>query len=105
MYQGDNYWILTKGKKEESSLIASRVCTTFITDMSWIFHEYDTFNQDISAWDVSKVIDMDKMFSEATSFNQDISSWNVSNVTRCRNFNDKNLEEVNAPIFTGCVSE
>ena len=130
MYQGDNSWILTKEKKEESSLIASRVCTTFITDMSWIFHEYDTFNQDISAWDVSnvtnmegmfkaatsfnqdisawdvsKVIDMDKMFSEATSFNQDISSWNVSNVTRCRNFNDKNLEEVNAPIFTGCVSE
>jgi len=130
MYQGYNSWVLSIGKKNESSLIASRVCTTFITDMSWIFREYSTFNQDISswdvsnvtnmegmfsgasgfnqdisAWDVSKVINMDKMFSEATSFNQDISSWNVSNVTRCRNFNDKNLEEVNAPIFTGCVSE
>lgn len=128
MYQGYNSWVLSIGKKNESSLIASRVCTTFITDMSWIFSEYSTFNQDISswdvsnvtnmegmfsgasgfnqdisAWDVSKVINMDKMFSEATSFNQDISSWNVSNVTRCRNFKDKKLEEVNAPIFTGCV--
>lgn len=131
MYQGENlYRKAKKWKKEESSLIANRVCTTFITDMSWIFEDYHTFNQDISSWDVSNVSNMTAMFNEAssfnkdisawdvsnviymnnmfkgaTSFNQDISGWDVSNVKECKNFSNKTLEEVNAPIFTGCVSE
>ncbi len=47
-----------------------------------------SFNQDISAWDVSFVklvsfyvmIDMSRMFWSAQVFNQDISAWDVSNV-------------------------
>tara|TARA_B100000787_G_C16191099_1_gene297550 strand:- start:375 stop:563 length:189 start_codon:yes stop_codon:yes gene_type:complete len=46
---------MSKGKKKESSLIANRVCTTFITDMNWIFKKHHTFNQDISSWDVLNV--------------------------------------------------
>ena len=36
---------------------------------------------DISKWNVSKVTDMSFMFDYFKSFNQDISNWNVSNVT------------------------
>ena len=57
------------------------VVTSKITDMSNLFHNNTTFNQDISSWDVSKVTDMNQMFAGATAFNQDISSWDVSSVT------------------------
>jgi len=52
-----------------------------VTDMSFMFYDADSFNQDISAWNVSAVTDMSFMFCYATSFNQDISAWNVSAVT------------------------
>ena len=86
------------------------VCTSLVTDMSLLFVNKSTFNQNIGNWDTSKVtdmntmfarftgdmmifnqnignwnvssvIDMARMFKDATFFNQDISSWNVSNVT------------------------
>ena len=39
-----------------------------------------SFNQDLSAWDVSNVTNMSFMFSR-NPFNQDLSAWDVSNVT------------------------
>ena len=55
--------------------------TSGITDMSELFADAgDSFNQDISRWDVSNVFFMNKMFSGADSFNQDIGSWDVSRV-------------------------
>ena len=57
------------------------VCTSRITDMSAMFGGPDSFNQDISAWDVSNVTNMSFMFSSAQNFNQDLSAWDVSNVT------------------------
>jgi surface protein len=54
---------------------------TNITDMSQMFFNNDTFNQDISGWDTSKVTNMSGMFAVAEDFNQDISNWTTSNVT------------------------
>ena len=59
----------------------SKVCTSAITDMSNLFNENTSFNQDISSWDVSGVTNMYEMFNSASSFNHDIGLWDVSNVT------------------------
>ena len=51
-----------------------------VTDMSYMFSNATSFNQDIGRWNVSNVENMESMFNNATSFNQDIGRWNVSNV-------------------------
>ncbi|SDL50311.1 BspA family leucine-rich repeat surface protein, partial [Kriegella aquimaris] len=53
---------------------------SLVTDMSSMFSQATTFNEDISSWDVSKATDMSGMFYNATNFNQDIGTWNVGNV-------------------------
>ena len=61
-----------------------------------LFNSKTTFNDDISAWDVSNVTSMNQMFQGAWVFNQDISSWDVSNVTNMKEmFTDSLLEENN----------
>ena len=52
-----------------------------VTDMSKMFLYADSFNGDLSDWDVSSVTDMYEMFADASSFNGDISPWDVSSVT------------------------
>ena len=51
-----------------------------ITDMSKLFKNYDTFNEQISNWDTSNVTNMEEMFSGAESFNRNIGDWDTSNV-------------------------
>ena len=63
---------------------ASTTCTSGITQMSSMFSGEDSFNEDISHWDVSDVESMAFMFQDASSFNIDISHWKTSNV---RNMN------------------
>ena len=45
-----------------------------------MFDGAESFNHDISGWDVSKVRYMGYMFNGAKSFNQDISGWDVSGI-------------------------
>ena len=63
---------------------AATTCTSGITDLSGLFYEESSFNDDISSWDVSSVTDMQYLFEEAFTFNQDLSYWNVSNVVNMR---------------------
>ena len=57
---------------------------SLITDMSDLFKDKSTFNDDISNWDVSNVTTMYQMFRFAGNFNQDLSSWDVSSVKNMR---------------------
>ncbi len=51
-----------------------------VTDLSYMFRNATSFNQDINNWNVSSVINMSHMFYYANSFNQDISKWDTSSV-------------------------
>src|SRR6056300_76088 len=54
-------------------------CVGKVTDMSSLFYEMSTFNEDISSWDVSQVQDMSYMFYDASLFNQNLCSWAYKN--------------------------
>ena len=57
-----------------------------VTDMDGIFYLANSFNQNISNWDVSSVLNMGSMFKGASSFNQDITDWDTSSVIKMLGF-------------------
>lgn len=76
------------------------------SDMSYLFSERETFNDNISGWDVSSCEDMSNMFEGSSSFDIDISSWDVSSVTtskrmfsKATSFN-RDLSKWNIESFT-----
>ena len=106
---GVNYLVVDSAmlyQMVDESADVSKVVTTKISRMLYLFSDStdQSFNQDISSWDMSNVKNMVFMFSNAKSFNQDISSWDVSNVTECSafRFNATSWTEIK-PKFTNCT--
>ncbi len=73
----------------------TKVCTSNVTSL---FTLPETFNQDISSWDVSNVKSMEALFRNNSSFDQDISNWDVSSVTQMRDM-------FSGSRFNGNISE
>jgi surface protein len=86
---GDNRWASMKN--------AFKGCTNLtinakdipdlskVKDMSYMFCEAESFNQDIGDWNTSNVKNMAGLFMYASEFNQDISKWDTSKVTNMEN--------------------
>lgn len=55
--------------------------TSNITNMSYMFLNASSFNQDIDGWNTGNLEEMHHMFNGASSFNGDINNWNTGNVT------------------------
>jgi surface protein len=70
-----------------------------VNGMSSLFNDKTKFNQDISAWDVSRVTSMRSMFRNAQEFNIDISRWDTSSVTDM-NAMFQSASKFNRPIGT-----
>lgn len=51
-----------------------------VTDLSEMFYQATSFNDNINNWDVSTITNMARIFREAESFNQPLNLWDVSNV-------------------------
>ena len=49
-------------------------------DLSYLFSQCPSFNEDIGNWDVSGVTSMEYMFVFCKEFNQDLSCWNTGKV-------------------------
>ena len=52
-----------------------------VTDMSELFSNRFTFNDDIGNWNVGNVTNMGSMFNGASAFNQPLANWERSNST------------------------
>ena len=53
-----------------------------VTDMANMFNRALSFDGDISDWNVSRVTDMTDMFRSTSSFNSDISGWSIADTAR-----------------------
>lgn len=74
-----------------------------VTNMHRMFTFCNSFNGDLSAWNVSSVKNMSQMFWSATSFNSNLSSWNVSSVTNM-SYMFWNTNSFNSDLSTWDVS-
>ncbi|SMD32784.1 Por secretion system C-terminal sorting domain-containing protein [Reichenbachiella faecimaris] len=105
---GHVFWIEMTGMFSEwqgTGFTASDVpITRLVTNMSGMFRDAPNFDEDISEWNVGKVIRMNEVFEGATSFNGNISSWDVSRVREMRNM-FKRANTFNQDISSWDVSQ
>ena len=73
----DNVSLRAKSKDDTDW---DRTVTTLCTSLPGLFNNANSFNQDISSWDMSNVTNTQGMFHEAHQFNQDIGYWDMSYV-------------------------
>ena len=59
-----------------------------VTDMSYLFQNKTSFNDNIINWNVSGVTDFTSMFDGVTSFNRYIFNWVISNSNATNMFKD-----------------
>ena len=84
-------WFTNQALAEERYGLIGNWDVSRVTEFEDVFSVVDnpgvlnTFNEDISGWNMSNATDLQEMFQGQTSFNRDLSNWDVSNVT---NFND-----------------
>ena len=69
----DKGWIKKTGAPEGN-------CTSGL-NFNGMFYNNETFNQDISSWNVSNVTEMQQLFYGTSVFNQPLNNWDVSSVT------------------------
>jgi hypothetical protein len=78
--QAVNEWCLNRNNALMLYGPISQWDTSGVTDMSTLFMQKKTFNDNIERWDVSKVTTMQNMFSSAEMFNQPINRWDIQSV-------------------------
>ena len=92
---------------QSDPVLFKNIVTSLMTNMSDLFYNAGTFDQDISSWDTSKVINMSSMFNGATLFNNggdiSIGSWDTSSVTNM-SFMFSNAEAFNKNIGSWVTS-
>nr|WP_297912865.1 BspA family leucine-rich repeat surface protein [uncultured Allomuricauda sp.] len=67
-----------------------------VTEMAGMFVFCDNFNEDLSAWDFSKVENMASMFNLAPKFNQSLANWNLASLTNAGSMlNNSGLSQEN----------
>ncbi len=64
-----------------------------VTKMSFLFADWDKFNEPLNDWNVSNVRNMSYMFRDCKRFNQPLDKWDVLNVTH---------EDGMEGMFMGC---
>jgi surface protein len=80
--------------------ITGWVFTSTISDMSWMFASNNTFNRDISGWNVASATNMSNMFGGASAFDQDLTGWNVGSVTNMATMLDNSgMSTANYDLF------
>jgi surface protein len=70
--------------------------------MNFMFYRADSFNQDISSWDIRSVRDMECIFEDTKNFNRDLTIWQALNddldesvLEHCSDLKDLTSEYIN----------
>lgn len=82
-FEGNNYLVVDNKTLRDyinNGGDLSKVVTSKVTDMSFLFYKKTSFLGDISAWDTSNVTTMSKMFCWSEDLKPNVVHWDTSNV-------------------------